>query len=152
MVITTKQEETKYWIIVASRDHVQRGVEEGIGQTSHGKEAPLKRMSEGDWVVFYSPKERYDGVEKCRKFTAIGKIKDDLVYQVRMTEDFAMFRRCVEFYPSSEVQIEPLIPLLSFITNKRSWGYVFKFGLIQIPRQDFLAIASRMLPAHQEVV
>ena len=63
-----------------------------------------------------------------------------------------MFRRSVEFYPCSEVQIEPLIPLLSFIANKRSWGYVFKFGLIQIPRQDFLAIASRMLPAHQEVV
>jgi predicted RNA-binding protein len=152
VVITTKQEETKYWIIVASRDHVQRGVEEGICQTSHGKEASLKKMSEGDWVVSYSPKERYDGVEKCRKFTAIGKIKNDIVYQVRMNEDFAPFRRSVEFFPSSEVQIEPLIPLLSFITNKKSWGYVFKFGLTQIPRQDFLAIASQMLPALQEVV
>jgi hypothetical protein len=50
-VIITKQKDTKYWIIVASRDHVQRGVEEGICQTCHGKGAPLKKMSEGDWVV-----------------------------------------------------------------------------------------------------
>jgi hypothetical protein len=150
--MVTKQEDTRYWIAVASRDHVQRGVEDGICQACRGKGAPLKRMGEGDWVVFYSPKERYDGVEKCRKFTAIGKIKDELVYQVRMTDDFAPFRRRVEFYACSEVPTEPLIPLLSFIKNKKSWGYIFKFGLIQIPRQDFLAIASRMLPALQEVV
>jgi predicted RNA-binding protein len=150
--MTTKQEDTRYWIAVASRDHVQRGVEQGVCQASHGKEAPLKRMGEGDWVVFYSPKESDEGVEKCRKFTAIGKIKDELVYQVRMNEDFAPFRRSVEFYPCSEVPTEPLIPLLSFIKNKKSWGYIFKFGLIQISRQDFLAIASMMLPALQEAV
>jgi len=148
----TKQEDTRYWIVVSSRDHVQRAVEQGFCQVSHGKEAPLKRMSAGDWVVFYSSKERYDGVERCRKFSAIGKIKDEPVYQVRMNEDFAPFRRSVEFYPCFEVPTEPLIPLLSFIKNKKSWGYIFKFGLIQIPRQDFLSIASRMLPALQEAV
>jgi predicted RNA-binding protein len=152
VVIVTKQEDTKYWIIVASRDHVQKGVEEGICQTSHGKEAALKRMSEGDWVVFYSPKERYDGVEKCRKFTALGQIKNDCVYQVEIDTDFHPFRRKVEFLAVNETSIEPLISELSFIKNKKSWGYVFKFGLVQIPRQDFLAIASRMLPAHQEAV
>ena len=112
----------------------------------------MKRIGEGDWVVFYSPKESHEGVEKCRKFTAIGKIKDELVYQVRMTEDFAPFRRRVEFYTCSEVPTAPLIPLLSFIKNKKSWGYIFTFGLIQISRQDFLVISSRMLPALQEAV
>jgi hypothetical protein len=28
---------TKYWIIVASKDHVQRGIKEGIAQACHGK-------------------------------------------------------------------------------------------------------------------
>jgi predicted RNA-binding protein len=148
----TKQEDTRYWIVVASRDHVQRAVEQGICQVNHGKEAPLKKMRTGDWVLFYSSKERYDGVERCRKFTAIGKVKDELVYQVRMNENFAAFRRGVEFYRSSEAPIQPLLPLLSFIRNKKSWGYVFKFGLVEIPRQDFLSIASRMLPALQEAV
>jgi hypothetical protein len=147
----TKQEDTRYWIVVASRDHVQRAVEQGICQVCHGKEASLKRMSAGDWVVFYSSKERYGDAERCRKFSAIGKIKNELVYQVRMNENFAPFRRSVEFYPSSEAPIEPLLPLFSFIRNK-SWGYLFKSGLIQIPRQDFLLITSRMLPALQEAV
>ena len=148
----THRDDTRYWIVVASRDHVQRAVEQEICQVCHGKEASLKRMSAGDWVVFYSSKERYDGAERCRKFTAVGKIKDEPVYQVRVDEDFAPFRRGVEFHPCSEAPIEALLPLLSFIRNKESWGYVFKFGLIRIPRQDFLTIASRMLPALQEAV
>jgi EVE domain len=106
----------------------------------------LKRMSKGDWVVFYSPKERYDGVEKCKKFTAVGKIKDDHVYQVEIDTRFHPFRRNVEFLAVNETSIEPLISDLSFIKNKKSWGYVFKFGLVQIPKRDFLVIASRMLP------
>jgi predicted RNA-binding protein len=151
-MMITNQDDARYWIVVSSRDHVQRAVEQGICQVCHGKEASLKRMSAGDWVVFYSSKERHDGVERCRKFSAIGKIKNEPVYQVRMNENFAPFRRGVEFYPCSEASIEPLLPLFSFIRNKKSWGYLFKFGLIQIPRQDFLSIASRMLPALQEAV
>ena len=109
-------------------------------------------MHQGDWAAFYSPKERYESLEKCRRFTAIGRIKDDPVYQARTNKDFTPFRRNVEFYPCAEVPIEPLIPLLSFVRNKRSWGYVFRFGMIQIPRTDFLTIASQMLPALQEIV
>ena len=148
--MTTDQDGTRYWIVVSSRDHVQRAVEQGICQVGHGREAPLKRMNAGDWVVFYSSRERYGGVERCRRFSAIGKIKDGPVYQVRVNENFAPFRRRVEFYPCSEAPIEPLVPLLSFIRNKKSWGYLFRSGLVRIPRQDFLSIASRMLPAIQE--
>ena len=46
----------KYWIIVASKDHLQRGLAGGFIQANHGKAAPLKRMHVGDWVLFYSPK------------------------------------------------------------------------------------------------
>jgi predicted RNA-binding protein len=152
VIIVTKQDNTKYWIIVVSRDHVQKGVEEGICQISHGKDAALKRMSEGDWIVFYSPKERFDGVEKCRKFTALGRIKDDRIYQVNTDADFHPFRRNVNFLAINETSIEPLISKLSFIKSKKSWGYVFRFGLVEIPRKDFLAIASRMLPAYWKIV
>lgn len=135
----------KYWVIVASKDHVSVGVSGGFCQANHGKEAPLKRMKPADWVIFYSPKEKFGNVEKYQKFTAIGKIKDDLIYQVKMREDFSPFRRRVEFLPSTEAPIEPLIPKLSFIKNKKSWGYVFRFGLIQISRKDFSIIESKML-------
>ena len=65
------------WIIVASRDHVLNGVREGIAQASHGKQTPLRRMNKDDNIIYYSPKMVYGQNEKCQRFTAIGKIKDN---------------------------------------------------------------------------
>lgn len=42
---------TRYWIGVASREHVQRGMLGGFSQVCHGKYGPLKSMSEGDWIM-----------------------------------------------------------------------------------------------------
>lgn len=144
--------ERKYWIVVASREHVQTGVSEGVCQACHGKEEPLGRMKKGDWVVFYSSKEIFGRPEKCQRFTAIGRIRDNLVYQFQMSESFSPFRRAVEFFPCEEVAIDPLISMLSFIRNKQSWGYILRFGLIQIPREDFMTIAAHMLPVHPQVI
>ena|SRR5664279_630830 len=37
----------RYWIGVASRDHVMKGVVGGFCQLGHGKAAPVKRLSPG---------------------------------------------------------------------------------------------------------
>lgn len=134
----------KYWIIVASRDHVMRGVKEGICQANHGTASPLKRMKKGDGVLFYSPKETFEGNEKCRKFTAIGSVKDDEIYQFKMAEDRIPFRRRVDFYKSKDAEIEPLLDSLTFIKNKKAWGFVMRFGFIEIPYEDFMRIAKAM--------
>ena len=102
-------------------------------------------MKEEDWIIFYSPKETFEGNSPLRKFTALGKIKDDRVYQVEIDTDFHPFRRNVEFLAVNETSIEPLISELSFIKNKKSWGYIFRLGLLQIPRDDFVLIANHML-------
>ena len=49
----------RYWIGVVSRDHVMTGVAGGFAQVGHGKSAPLRRMSAGDWLIYYSPKITY---------------------------------------------------------------------------------------------
>jgi len=136
--------EAKYWIIVASKNHVMRGVKEGICQANHGKAGPLRRMKRGDGVVFYSPKETFEGNVKCRKFTALGLIQDDEVFQITMTKDFMPFRRRVDFYKSNDADIEPLLNSLSFIKNKKAWGFVLRFGFIEIPSADFARIAEAM--------
>jgi hypothetical protein len=133
-------------VVVASRNHAQLGIDGGFIQANHGKEAPLRRIGKGDWIVLYSPKETFEGQTPCRKFAALGEVKDDRVYQVQMTEDFRPFRRDVKFVSDAiETPIEPLVAKLTFIKNKKSWGYVFRFGLIEIPRNDFSLIASNML-------
>ena len=135
----------KHWIIVASKDHLQRGVAGGFIQANHGKAAPLKRMHTGDWVIFYSPKLEYDKPEKLQCFTAVGKIVDEDIYQFDMGDGFVPFRRNVNFLPAHDVPILLLINELTFIKDKTHWGAPFRFGTLQIPEEDFRLIASRMV-------
>lgn len=137
--------ERKYWVIVASKDHVKQGMAEGITQACHGKSSPLKRMKKDDVVIYYSGKQTLGKPDKCQEFTAIGKISDDEVYQFRVSEDFCPSRRRVEFMPGRDISILPLIDDLEFIKNKASWGYPFRFGFFEISQNDFNLIASKML-------
>ncbi len=101
-------------------------------------------MRKGDGILFYSPKETFEGSEKCHKFTAIGSVKDDEIYRIKMSEDFMPFRRRINFYKSKEAEIEPLLDSLTFIRNKKAWGFVMRFGFIEIPYVDFSRIAKAM--------
>ena len=60
-------------------------------------------------------------------------------------EFFTPFRRKVNFLKAKEVSIIPLIPQLTFIQNKKSWGGVFRFGMVQISEEDFALIAEHMI-------
>ncbi|MFT3891647.1 MAG: EVE domain-containing protein [Anaerolineales bacterium] len=135
----------KYWIIVASKDHLQRGVAGGFIQANHGKAAPLQKMHAGDWVLFYSPKLEYEKPEKLQCFTAICTILDETIYQHDMGGGFVPFRRNVRFLPTKDVPIVPLINELTFIKDKTHWGAPFRFGTLQIPEQDFRLIASQVV-------
>jgi hypothetical protein len=102
-------------------------------------------MKKDDNIIYYSPKSIYGQNEKCQKFTAIGKTKDNDIFQVKLTETFSPFRRRVEYcHQCNEISIQNLIPVLSFVKNKKSCGYIFRFGLIQIPYDDFLTISNEM--------
>ena len=135
---------TKYFIGVVSREHVLYGVKEGIAQIGHGKKQGLARMKKGDWLIYYSPKVALDSSEKLQAFTALGQISDDTPYQVEMSPTFKPFRRKVIYEKYKEVSIVPLIEKLSFIKNKKSWGYVFRYGLVEIPKEDFDVIKNQM--------
>jgi predicted RNA-binding protein len=136
---------TKYWIAVISKDHTRKGRDGGFMQACHGKQSPLKRMKQNDWVVFYSPKESMSSDVKCQAFTAIGQAIDDKVYQFAMTDTFHPFRRKIKFNDCRETSILPLIDKLDFITNKKSWGYPFRFGFFEIKERDFNVIQSKMI-------
>jgi len=137
----------RYWIVVVSKDHLARGVEGGFMQANHGKEAPLKKLKPGDWVIFYSPKQTYGGKEPLQAFTAIGQVKGDEIYHHKMSDDFVPYRRNVNFYKCTETPIEPLIPNLNFIENKKAWGFKFRFGFFEIKEPDFKLIKSTMINA-----
>lgn len=136
---------TKFWIGVACKEHVENGVKFGICQFCHGKATPAKRLSQRDFVIYYSSKQRMGEADLYQKFTALGVVKDDIAYQVEMENGFKPFRRNIDYLEARHVDIKPLIPILPFIKNKKSWGYVFRYGFLEIDQESFEIIASQML-------
>jgi hypothetical protein len=134
----------RYWIGVASQDHVIRGVQGGFCQLCHGKSNPLKRLNSGDWLVYYSPRMAMNSGNVLQSFTAIGQILAGEPYLFDLGNGFVPYRRDVRFIPAEETPIRLLLDDLSFIKNKKSWGYVFRFGLLEIPESDFQRIAVAM--------
>ena len=134
----------KCWVNTISRDHVQLGVAGAFTQAGHGKASGLRRLSPGDWIVFYSPKTSLRDGESLQAFTAIGRVADDELYQFEMAPGFVPWRRKVEFLPSVEAPIRPMLDKLTFIRDKQRWGYVFRFGLFEISCGDFEVIRRAM--------
>ena len=132
------------WINTVSRDHVLNGVRGRFTQANHGKPHMMRRMAQGDWIVFYSPKTALDGGEPLQAFTAIGQIADDEPYQAQMAPDFEPWRRNVDFLPSTETPIRPLIDKLHFIEDKTRWGYKFRFGVFKIDDHELTLIRKTM--------
>ena len=78
-------------------------------------------------------------------FTAIGHVTGETVYPFDMGDGFIPYRRDVKYLECVDVPIQPLVSALTFIENKTSWGYLFRFGFFEIPKPDFDLIASQML-------
>jgi hypothetical protein len=136
----------KYWVSTVSREHVLVGRNGGFCQVCHGKKGPLARMKEGDWIIHYSPKMVMGDDEVCQKFTAIGKIANDRIYQFEMSPGFVPFRRDVNYLKTeNEPSIYPLLNKLSFTKEQKNWGAKFRFGFFEISKDDFDVIRSSMV-------
>ncbi|MHA6533546.1 EVE domain-containing protein [Paenibacillus sp. BAC0078] len=131
----------RYWIGIASAEHVQLGVQGGFCQLCHGKAQPLHRMQAKDWIIYYSPKHSLHAAEKCQAFTAIGRIKDSDVYEFQMGEQFRPYRRNVDFFPYSRpvsLQTVSAHPLWSQYRSQ------LRYGHLEIDKELFLFIAGEM--------
>ena len=134
----------KYWIGVVSREHIQLGIRGGFLQLNHGKKGPLARLQTGDWVIIYSPRTSYPDGDILQKFTAVGFVKNNEIYQFELSADFKPWRIEVDYIHCQEAFIRPLIDKLCFIKNKKNWGSAFRFGHLEIPAEDFMTIAKAM--------
>ena len=127
---------TKHWIAVASAAHVRIGRAQGFMQVCHGKGGPLRRMSPGDYVAYYSPTETFGGKDRLQAFTAIGVVKPGAPYQADMGGGFRPFRRDVAWSEITEVPIRPLLDSLAFTRDNPNWGYKLRLGLFEIAGAD----------------
>ena len=120
------------------------GVKEAFIQLNHEKKAPRRRLKAGDGVIMYPSRTAYPDGEPLQAFMAIGTVVTGDVYQVEVTPDFKPHRVDVQFVPSKEAQIKPLVGHLSSIKSRSHWGAAFRFGSVEIPGCDFALIAEEM--------
>ncbi|MEM9671053.1 MAG: EVE domain-containing protein [Bacteroidota bacterium] len=135
----------RYFIAVASLDHVKAGITGGFAQTNHGKHGPMKRLNKGDKIIYYSSKAEYGKQKPYQKFTAVGEVIDEQPYIGIMSGDFQPYRRNVRYYSCKEASIRSLLEKLSFIQNVKCWGYPFRQGFFEISEQDYETITLIML-------
>ncbi len=134
----------KFWIGVTAANHVARGRIGGFMQVNHGKHAPLKRVSPGDIVAYYSPVQEFGGKQALQAFTAIGIVRDGEPYQGEMGGGFMPFRRDVQWFDGQQAAIAPLLQEFSFTRCRKSWGYQFRFGFFEVKEEDMRLIAEAM--------
>lgn len=135
---------TRYWLGVACRAHARAGEAGGFCQLGHGKEAPLRRLAPGDWIVYYAPRENLDKGPTIQAFVTLGRIRPGEVYRAQQTDRFRPYRRDVDYHSVTEAPIRPLLDDLGFVPDHGSWGLPFRRGAFEIPRTDFRTIAAAM--------
>lgn len=133
----------KYWIAVASADHTRSGRDQGFMQVNHGKAAPLRRITPGDGLVYYSPAQTIRGKDKLQSFTTIGLVAPGEIYAGEMG-DWTAYRRDVAYFEAQETPIAPLLDQLEFTAGRTNWGYQMRLGLFEISQNDFRLIAQAM--------
>ena len=134
----------RYWIGVASHDHVQGAVDGGFCQLGQGKEAPVRRLESSDLIVYYSPRERMGSGAALQAFTAVGRILDEAPYIAEQSECFHPYRRNVKFFKCRQAPIRPLLQELTFTKGDENWGMAFRRAAFQITEDDFKIIAGAM--------
>lgn len=131
----------RYWVGPVSQDHVQRAVREEFAQVCHGKESQLARMSEGDFLLYYSPKTSRNGTKKLQAFTAAGKMLDDDIFTHFENENFQPARRKV-FY------CQPVRPCpIEFVREHPEWkSYAtqLRYGLFEVSRDFYMYVFNYM--------
>ncbi|MGH3414212.1 MAG: EVE domain-containing protein [Marmoricola sp.] len=126
----------RHWVIVASREHARRGVSGGFVMASHGKRAPLARMTPGDGILIYSPTTTYPQGEPLRAVTIIGEVTGE---EPEPSEVIAGgFRRAARL---REIEPLPLEEIRAHLPVSR-----LRFGFFELDPTDAEAITALAAP------
>ena len=134
----------RFWVGVASREHVLAAVDGGFCQFSHGSAAALARVRPGDSIAYYSPRSQMRGGRVIQAFTAIGIVGDGEVQHVSQSGGFRPSRRPVKYAVALEAPIKPLLASLSFTRDRADWGLALRRGLFSMSSDDLVLISNAM--------
>lgn len=135
---------TTHWIGVAAGRHVAIAVRDGFAMFAHGRHSAAKRLSPGDRVVYYSPREGMNEGAELRAFTAIGTVLPGEPSERPMAPLVTGWSRAMAWLDATPAGIYPLLDRLSFVADRQHWGMYFRKSLFKVGEADFRLIANAM--------
>lgn len=134
------------WMGVASAGHARAGRDGGFAQLGHGKHAAVKSLIKGDWIVYYSPRQKMGEGEIVQAFTTIGQVISDAPYQVEQAMGFHPFRVDVRYLANAKpAPIKPLLAKLHLTRGRgANWGIVMRTAKRKLTEADISLIAEAM--------
>lgn len=133
---------TRYWIGVASKDHINLGVAGGFCQLCHGKKAPLARMKKDDKIIYYAPKTSLKTKEPYQKIIAVGTLIDEEVYPFEMFPGFVPYRRNVQF---ETITKELPLAILRVLPEWEDYHSKLRFGHFEINEEFYQKIYDYLM-------
>lgn len=133
--------EHRYWIGVASTDHVDAAVEKSVFGFGPGHHADADRPAKGDWIAYYSPTTGGDDGEPVRRITAVARLEDEASQEGDADGDAPTWTRKAHYYHHDTADIYDLLPRFSFIKDQAHWGVHFHRSLLEVTKDDMAAIA-----------
>jgi hypothetical protein len=137
--VTSRQ----FWVGVAVKDHVDRGVAGGFCMFAHGKHDAVMRVKPGDRFAYYAPMTGMREGEAVRAFVAIGEVLDEAPAEHAMGGGMG-WRRGARYFASQPADVYPLLDKLSFVHDRSHWGMAFRRSLFKVAETDFALIAAAM--------
>jgi hypothetical protein len=126
---------------------VLKCIEGGYLQSNSGSRASIEQLGIGDKMIFYSPRG-FDNPARSpmiRKFTSIGTILNENIYQIEINSVMKPFRRDMEFERVKSLDVFRVLKDLDFIENRKKWWETFeRRQLFEISEKDFEVIAGAM--------
>ena len=119
-------------MVVVSREHARRGVEGGFVMANHGKRAPLQRMSRGDGLLVYSPREAFPDGEPLKAVTFVGEVTGEAPEPSEVIPGGWRLRATLR-----EVEPIPLAEVSAHLPAPR-----IRFGCFELPVADAEAIRA----------
>ena len=135
-----------FWLGVASAQHARAGRDGGFAQLGHGKHFAVASLQQGDWIVYYSPREGLGKGEAVQAFTTIGRLTSAAPYRAEQAMDFNPYRVDVDYLPNAvPAPIKPLLPELLLTRDYGAhWGVAVRGVKRKLDEADMRRIAQAL--------
>ena len=138
------------WIVTVSGDNLQDTLKHNLIGLPERRRNLLKKVRQGDTVVFYISKKRagYGGPKSnVSQFGPIAKVtgeeffSDAPIWRSRVKDVFPS-RLPITIVSKGRVNAADVIPHLNFIKDKSKWGLHFFTGVRELSEEDYKTLLA----------